>query len=618
MGDYYTSLDKFKQALSINPSYVDARKGMAEAYFLLQEYGEALTHARLALKGAEKRVDILTLLGRIYLGLNRMDEADKQFQKALVIEPNNTDAAYGKAEIAVFQGNYSEGTDLFERSLAVNPDSRRALLSLALLHERNGESRKSVHYLNRALEIYPQDSTVLSFAINYYNRNEDWKKAESLALKWQALDPDNRTIPILLGTIYNRLHRDEDAVSYFKKAVSIKQEDPLVWYLLGRSYMGLGKFDEALLSFRTVNLINPGDEMSRIAMEDLLLKEYPIGHAERVKAGKYHFDQAKKFEKSFQYQRAYNEYRLGRILSPLDLDGWWSYATIQKSLGYPNRYREEMLALKKEGYTNTTFLRVLELLESSEDSSFKSQWEGPLTESFKPISLSLYLNRKGSTFLHAGIDDALLGAVKNNLMQNPHYEIISMEGIRESAEAFRKSHTGASDFYIILSVSETERTIGVRCSVYLSRTGSLLNEFYLLRSGNRRVSDALVKCSENILKSLPVKGSLIGLRDNNVLLNLGMTDGINTDSQFILLRKGAVRWTDKAPYIDFNPSDLLGSVTLEDVQENVSKGVLKRNSPFDLVNPGDEIFVVTKDLSLPDSSVPTVNEELKSQLLRLY
>ena len=296
-GDYYTSLDLFKQALSINPSYVDARKGMAETYFLLQEYAEALTHAQMALKGADKRVDLLTLTGRIYLGLNRMIEADQQFQKALAIEPNNAEAAYGKAEIAVFQGNYSEGTDLFERSLTVNPDSRRALLSLSLLHEETSDATRSLYYLTRALEHYPQDQEVLNFAIHYYSRNEDWEKAESLALNWLALDPENRSIPILLGTIYNRMDRNEDAVSYFKKAVTYNQEDPLVWYLLGRSFMGLGQFDDALLSFRTVNIIDPGDELSRIAMEQLLLTEYPIGHEERIKAGRYHFSLGKAYEK---------------------------------------------------------------------------------------------------------------------------------------------------------------------------------------------------------------------------------------------------------------------------------------------------------------------------------
>jgi tetratricopeptide (TPR) repeat protein len=617
-GDYFTSLDLFKQALAVNPSYVDARKGMAEAYFLLQEYSEALTHAQMALKGADKRVDILTLTGRIYLGLNRMEEAEQQFQKVLAIEPNNLDAAYGMAEIAVFQGNYSEGTDLFERSLAVNPDSRRALLSLSLLHEEASEPSRSLFYLNQALENYPQDQEVLNFAIHYYNRNEDWSMAESIALKWLALNPENRTIPILLGTIYNRMNRHEDAVSYFKKAVSIHQEDPLVWYLLGRSFMGLGQFDDALLSFRTVNIIDPNDEMARIAMEHLLMTEYPIGHEAREKAGEYHFQLGKTYEKAFQYEKAFEEYRIGRLLSPLDLEGWWYYAAIQKSLGYANRYRDEMLALKREGFDDVNYLRVMELLESSEDNSFVNNWKEPLIQSSNPISLSLYFNRDESRFIHSGMEEAILSSIANQLVKNSHYEISSLATIKDTADAYRKSHGSESDFYIVISLSETERTIGVRGSIYLSRTGTLMHQFNILRSGNRRVSDILVKSAANILSKLPVKGTVLGIDEDRVLINLGQSDVLEKGTEFILLRQKAQRWTDRPPYLEYSPDDLLGTVALTDLQENYSLGSLQRNSPFDLVNLGDELFMLTEDMDLPDPFLPPVNEELKSQLLRLY
>jgi len=36
--EYYEALDYFKQALHINPAYVDALKGMAQAYCRLGEY----------------------------------------------------------------------------------------------------------------------------------------------------------------------------------------------------------------------------------------------------------------------------------------------------------------------------------------------------------------------------------------------------------------------------------------------------------------------------------------------------------------------------------------------------------------------------------------------------
>ena len=617
-GDYYSSIDLFKQALMINPAYVDARKGMAEAYFLLQEYGEALKHAESALKGADSRVDILTLMGRIYLGLNDLVSAEALFQRAAAIEPNNAEAAYGRAEIAVFRGNYSEGTDLFERSLAVNPDSRRALLSLSLLHEDAGDPEKSRYYLNRALDQYPQDPRVLDFAIRHFDRAEDWVRAEETAMKWKALEPDNDSIPILLGTIYNKMGRNEEAVDFFNQAVRRRQEDPLVWYLLGRSYMDLGRYTEALLSFKTVNIINPGNEMARIAAEDLLLREYPIGHEERVKAGRYHLDQARSLERSYQYEKAMDEYRLGRILSPLDLDLWWQYAEIQNLLGYKNRYREEMTALKQQGYDNERFLRIMELLEAGEDESFAANWNTALTRSHTPVTLSLYFDRKQSELIHSGMEEALTSCLANQIVRNPHYDIVSQRTIADEAEAYRFGHASGSDFYGVVSVVETQRTIGLSCSIRLSRTGAEMFSFSTLRSGNRRVTDILILSGKQIAGLLPLKGFLMGIDKDRVLVNLGETDGVGEETSLILLRKDQGRWIDESPYLEFSPQDLLGTIELTDFQESLSSGTVTRNSPFDLINAGDEVYLLSEEMELPDASFQTVDEELKSQLLRLY
>ncbi|MDC7240073.1 MAG: tetratricopeptide repeat protein [Spirochaetales bacterium] len=617
-GDYYSSIDLFKQALMINPAYVDARKGMAEAYFLLQEYGEALNHAQAALRGAGGRVDIMTLMGRIYLGLNDLPAADARFQQALSIEPNNTEAAYGRAEIAVFRGNYSEGTDLFERSLAVNPDSRRALLSLSLLHEDAGDGDKSRYYLNRALDQYPQDSQVLDFAIRYFDRTEDWVHAEETAMKWKALDPDNDSIPVLLGTIYNKMGRNDEAVEAFSQAVRSRQEDPLVWYLLGRSYVDLGRNTEALLSFKTVNIIDPGNEMARIAAEDLLLREYPIGHEERVRAGRYHYDQARNLQRSYQYEKAMDEYRIARILSPLDLDIWWDYAEIQSLLGYKNRYREEMTALKQQGYDNERFLRVMELLEASVDDSFVTNWRAPMTRSHTPVTLSLYFDRKKSDLIHSGMEEALTSSLASQIARDPHYDIISQQTIADEAEAYRSGYGSGSDFYIVVSVVETQRTIGLNCSVRLSRTGSEMFSFNSLRSGNRRVSDVLVMAGKQILDLLPLKGFLLGIDKDRVLVNLGSFDGLEEEASLVLLRKDSGRWISQAPWLEFSTEDLLGTIDLTDFQESYSLGTVTRNSPFDLINAGDEVYLLTEEMELPDPDFTRVNEELKSQLLRLF
>ena len=108
-GNCYLALDYYKQALEINPGYVDALMGISRAYFLLQEYDEALSYIVTARIGATRRIDVLNLEGRINLGLSELDEAERIFNQVLKIEPNNMDASYGLAEDSRIQGKLQRG-----------------------------------------------------------------------------------------------------------------------------------------------------------------------------------------------------------------------------------------------------------------------------------------------------------------------------------------------------------------------------------------------------------------------------------------------------------------------------------------------------------------------------
>ena len=617
-GDYFSALDNYKKALEINPSYTDALLGISRTYFLLQEYEEALDYSKLALKGSERRIDAINLQGRIYLGLSDLEKASEMFNLVLSMEPNNMTAAYGLAEIAVFRGNFKEGSSLFEKSLTVNPDSRRALLSLVVLADRMGDTQKAEIYLDSALAYYPQDRVVLNEAIRHYIDGRRWDQAEALARQLVALEPDNKDTNLTLGHIYTNTGNYEQAVYYFQESIKNEQENPMLWFYLGRAFLGLGKHEEALLCFQTVNLLDPHDEVARLTAENLLMSYFPLNHDERVKAASWHFEKGRSYKASFQYNKALDEYRRGRLLAPLDLDGWWKYAGILNAMGQKNRYREELEALNREKYANLEFNRLYELVMSSEDLSFPSVWKTPVVQRNSNVNLALYIDKSASDLYHTGSEMDFVRYLGDTLMRNSGLSIDEQHVLDSSSDAFSAGRTGSSDFYVLMSISEKARSIRINCRVFLSRTGNVITSFDLLRSGNMRVSEIMRKVAEELELRLPLKGYLAGIDGDRVLINLGTLNNVEPEMSFVLLRQGTGRWLDREPFRDYKPEDVLGSVTIEETQEKFSIGILHRNSPFDLVNAGDEIYKLPEDMEelvLPDDSM---NIELKNQLLRLY
>ena len=191
----------------------------------------------------------------------------------------------------------------------------------------------------------------------------------------------------------------------------------------GWSFYGLGKYDEALICFKTVNIIDPNDEISRISAENLLMRFYPLNHAERNTAALWHFERGRKLQDNYQFAKAFDEYRRGRLLAPLNLDGWWSYARILDTMDQPNRFRDELEALNREAYDNIDFKRLYELVMSTDDQSYPETWEGSILNRDSSLSLSLFVDTTRTEMIHQGGEEDLTRFVGDSLMKNPRFSI---------------------------------------------------------------------------------------------------------------------------------------------------------------------------------------------------
>jgi cytochrome c-type biogenesis protein CcmH/NrfG len=79
----------FNRALEADPGNVAAIGGLAEVAFERSRYTEALDYARRAAQQAPRAPKYLMLLGDAYFKLLRFADAQKAYEKALKIAPNN-------------------------------------------------------------------------------------------------------------------------------------------------------------------------------------------------------------------------------------------------------------------------------------------------------------------------------------------------------------------------------------------------------------------------------------------------------------------------------------------------------------------------------------------------
>ena len=145
-----------------------------------------------------------------------------------------------------------------------------------------------------------------------------------------------------------------------------------------------------------------------------------------------------------------------------------------------------------------------------------------------------------------------------------------------------------------------------------------MDSFTIIRAGNDKLSDAVRLSTTYLSDFLPVRGSIVDVKDGKALINLGELDGIKEEDRFLVARKGQVRYISETPWYEVSDQDKLGILTVTALDEAVSECTYENPGFFELLNPGDDIFLLGADEEIVLQSDFGYNETLKRELLRIH
>jgi tetratricopeptide (TPR) repeat protein len=161
------AVELFRQALSINPSYTEARLNLAitladtGAYSeALREYGVAKereqakaptlpTHAQARLANAH------TELAKAYQEIGLHPQAVQEYEKAIALAPHFPDLHCHLARCYMEAGNGDQAETALARALELHPAYADALVQLGLLHHQRRETVQAVVAWEKALASDP-------------------------------------------------------------------------------------------------------------------------------------------------------------------------------------------------------------------------------------------------------------------------------------------------------------------------------------------------------------------------------------------------------------------------------------------------------------------------------
>jgi tetratricopeptide (TPR) repeat protein len=615
--NWYSAVESFLECIRSNPAHAEATASIAECYYELAEFDEALNWVRKAKQLARTNMTVSNLEVFTLIALGQLDAADALVKEILAKEPYNRETLFAAGELDIARNRPSEAMMRYRDAVRRYPDDRRLLISLALVTLSLGDGDTALSYINNALVQHPGDYRVFYYAAYIYSMNNRVKDAISYAEQSLYYKPDHLPSRSLMSVLRYRNGEYEEAARLCDSLIAVNRQDMSAWYLKGLSQIRMNRHQEAITILSSAISVNEEDEFIRAVLEETLISSTVLEDPRRARFAAWHFNKARGFRQRNLNEQALFEYRRGLRLNPFAADRR-EYAEILRLSGYPARYLEELRFIQDQGKSDRTIDDAVEAYNSLLSNALFKQWQvNPVDLAERHWKVAVFSLAGQSSFYHADAGSVAAGVIKELLVHDRNITPMNLEQRQAVfSQAFRQARENGADYFILVSVTENERDISIKAETFVGRTGSPAGTFYTYRTGVDRLRDASRGIITQLASSMPVRGRLLVRKQGQALINKGKADGIKQDTVYDIVKKGRAQTANEGIALIYSSDELIGKLTITNVDEEIAIGTLARNGFFDRIEPLDEVILQSNKSNKP-ALESAANPELRALLRTL-
>lgn len=252
------AIDEFQTAVALDPTFALAYAGLADAFVALSNplsaadsvdsYKKAENYAQKALELGEESAEVYTTLGRIKR-IHYWDwaGAEKDFKRAIQLNPNQAEAHRFLAQTLSLLGRHDEAINEISHAIEINPISPAITMAQFSILESRGEYD---HALKRAEDFFRLEKAnplakraVATFSFHLGDHARVIEIGEHLTTQDER---QKFAFLSLLSASYQRTNQPEKATEALHQLEQLAQSDTKALYSLAMNYAELGRKDDAI------------------------------------------------------------------------------------------------------------------------------------------------------------------------------------------------------------------------------------------------------------------------------------------------------------------------------------------------------------------------------------
>jgi len=252
------AIDEFQRSVMLDPAYALAYAGLADAFLArtnllsteesAESFKKAEKYAQKSLELGEESAEVYTALGRIKR-IHYWDwaGAEKDFRRAIQLNPNQAEAHRYLAQMLSFLGRQDEAIIEINHAIEINPISSAITTAQFSILESRGEYTIALKRADDLLRLEKANPwakravATFSFLLGDY--------ARVIEIGEHLVPEDERqkfAFLSLLSSSYQKTHQTEKADETLRQLEQLAQSDTKALYSLAVNYAELGRTDDSV------------------------------------------------------------------------------------------------------------------------------------------------------------------------------------------------------------------------------------------------------------------------------------------------------------------------------------------------------------------------------------
>lgn len=587
--EYDRALFNFLSSIRMNPRFGDSLLGAGKTYYQLGIYDRALEMFLDVLKLDSSSVDALNGVGMVLSETGRFSEAITYFEKALSLSGSSLESQYGLAYVYHRMDRKVWAKRKLEIIFKSNPYHFDSLLLMAEIKTEEGRLKEAREYIEKAIDSnsqspvgYARYGRILFKNYIMENENDSLVEARESYSKALAINPDNYNSNLDMGLmelyeIDNMMfeaslsgssdsagikQKSDSAASYISRAIKINKNSNAM-YALSLSYEKGGDRTKALETMLDIYSKTPSDSMLRSRIEDfLVLNEYKAAYPARVMLSAENIELSGAAGRETLHNSVIYYLRRAMLLNPLNREVREKLIDYYSVLDYNVIMIDEMKNLLRQ-YPEFKYQEMLNIaiMKRRDRLYYREGYTIDDVPRDVPVVLVMNFDTGGKISSHPDAGKIAARGITFAMQQYGRMKVTGL-GERESAAGNLKTNgenlfrsikrikelyerdNRRLDYIVYGDIAEIDDYISVKCRVMDVDRGFIIGEFFDSKKGKENLAKLSLNVAGKLYDMIPYNGRVIKMKEKGVLVNLGLVDGINAGSQFIIYRNSRARSTN--------------------------------------------------------------------------